>query len=91
MVQCDDCSYWLHVDCLDLDHEALKKESFCCPRCVYNRRLATMETESQSGESQVTTPVALNLDILSRIAYIDSVRKEIFSPNATDVFLYENE
>ncbi|KAI8379242.1 uncharacterized protein BYT42DRAFT_320170 [Radiomyces spectabilis] len=32
MVQCDDCSTWLHVECLDLDDHALE-ETFRCPSC----------------------------------------------------------
>ncbi|KAI8979805.1 hypothetical protein BDF20DRAFT_871780 [Mycotypha africana] len=34
MVQCDDCYHWLHVECLELDDEALgEEEPFRCPLC----------------------------------------------------------
>ncbi|KAG0163579.1 hypothetical protein DFQ28_011477 [Apophysomyces sp. BC1034] len=32
MVQCDDCFSWLHLECLDLNDEALD-ETFRCPSC----------------------------------------------------------
>ncbi|KAG1454196.1 hypothetical protein G6F46_005343 [Rhizopus delemar] len=32
MVQCDDCLSWLHVECLNLNEEALE-ESYRCPPC----------------------------------------------------------
>jgi hypothetical protein len=32
MVQCDDCSHWLHLECLELNNEALE-ETFRCPAC----------------------------------------------------------
>lgn len=167
MVQCDDCYRWLHLECLELNQDALE-ETFRCPCCFLSlgscdknvklissitwryaaqwksQRLAALghheltddeddddedfpvsikeETPTDwpdvssdscsSQESEVTTPneylsnqdpfdklkqqIILDpesLEILSRIAYLqslDSVRKEIFAPNASDVFLCEN-
>lgn len=54
---------------------------------------------SQSSISQVNTPattvtppiVLWDFTMLSHVAYLDTVREEIFSPTATDVFLSQNE
>lgn len=32
MVQCDDCFYWLHLDCLDMKEDSLG-DTFRCPSC----------------------------------------------------------
>ncbi|KAI8351517.1 hypothetical protein BD560DRAFT_376259 [Blakeslea trispora] len=195
MVQCDDCSRWLHLECLELNDDALD-ETFRCPSCFLSlgssssndtkllssitwryaaqwksQRLAAAQHDnisddeeeedepmtgfspttppplhhpmqddedddgystdlpgpetpvdwpdvasesrfstSQDSASEVTTPIeqlepffkedvnmdmALDpgsLEILSRLAYLqslDSVKKELFAPNAADVFLCE--
>ncbi|OBZ90222.1 hypothetical protein A0J61_01737 [Choanephora cucurbitarum] len=181
MVQCDDCSRWLHLECLELNDDALE-ETFRCPSCFLSlgslpndskllssitwryaaqwksQRLAAADSVSDdeededeemddtippplhddddgystdlpgpetpvdwpdvasesrfstSQESEVTTPSEQlepffkednlemtldpgSLEILSRLAYLqslDSVKKELFSPHAADVFLCEN-
>lgn len=201
MVQCDDCSHWLHLECLELNNNALE-ETFRCPACFLSlgtsndknakllssitwryaaqwksQRLAAIQTEddddidtddmdtsmsyppspiasptitksapppldlnhqdmystglpspetptdwpdvssesrfssSQESASEANTPNAScssdpfelkeddmmldsqSLEILSRLAYLqslDSVKKELFASNATDVFLCEN-
>ncbi|KAI8072137.1 uncharacterized protein B0P05DRAFT_573071 [Gilbertella persicaria] len=188
MVQCDDCSRWLHLECLELNDDALD-ETFRCPSCFLSlgsssneknakllssitwryaaqwksQRLAAAQNDnatddeeedepmeklspttppplhiedddgystdlpgpetpidwpdvasesrfSTSQDSEVTTPSEQlepffkeddaemeldpgSLEILSRLAYLqslDSVKKELFAPNAADVFLCEN-
>jgi hypothetical protein len=202
MVQCDDCSHWLHLECLELGNQALE-ETFRCPACflslggssndknakllssitwryaaqwksqrlaamneddddidtddmdtaisyppspiasptiiaktapppplldlnydVYSNGLPSPETptdwpdvssesrfsSSQESASEANTPNACindpfdlkeedmnfdseSLEFLSRLAYLqslDSVKKEPFASNATDVFLCEN-
>ncbi|KAI8366287.1 hypothetical protein EDC96DRAFT_508440 [Choanephora cucurbitarum] len=174
MVQCDDCSRWLHLECLELNDDALE-ETFRCPSCFLSlgsfpndskllssitwryaaqwksQRLADSVSDDEddeddemhaistppplhddddgystdlpgpetpvdwpdesrfSQESEVTTPSEQlepffkesmemtldpgSLEILSRLAYLqslDSVKKELFSPHAADVFLCEN-
>ncbi|CAO3584533.1 unnamed protein product [Absidia cylindrospora] len=55
MVQCDDCSYWLHINCLALD-EANLDDTYRCPSCY-----VTLGPGKHSTNSAVTWRLAAQL------------------------------
>ncbi|ORZ15621.1 hypothetical protein BCR42DRAFT_415579 [Absidia repens] len=55
MVQCDDCSYWLHLNCLALD-EASLDNTYRCPACY-----VTLGPGEHSANSAVTWRLAAQL------------------------------
>ncbi|KAI8989383.1 hypothetical protein BDB01DRAFT_781596 [Pilobolus umbonatus] len=48
MVQCDDCSSWLHLDCLELNDEALEG-TFRCPPCFLSLGNSNMDFKLTSS------------------------------------------
>ncbi|KAI8344617.1 hypothetical protein BC941DRAFT_447548 [Chlamydoabsidia padenii] len=54
MVQCDDCFYWLHLDCLDLDEDALG-DTFQCPSCCSNGVSNSWRYSSQWQSKQLAS------------------------------------